>query len=128
MISALTLRAVWAWLRKHALAIVAALAALAGIVAYALGRRSTREDTRTATDAARAEGRADVLTESAAEHVVRADAARAEDARLRDLQERAEAEAAAKAREVESMSPDEKVALGIALVEARRRRQAERGR
>lgn len=129
MISALAfLRAAWTWCRKHALAIVAGLAAIGGLVAYLLGRRSTRDDTDRARDVGAATGRAEVHDATATEHRSRADAARDEQRDLERAQDAAEAAAAQKAREIETMTPDEKVALGEALIAARRRRQEERGR
>lgn len=129
MISALAfLRAAWSWCRKHALAIVAGLAAIGGLVAYLLGRRSTRDDTDRARDVGAAQGRAEVHDATATEHRSRADAARDEQRDLERAQDAAEAAAAQKAREIETMTPDEKVALGEALIAARRRRQEERGR
>lgn len=129
MISALAfLRAAWTWCRKHALAIVAGLATIGGLVAYLLGRRSTRDDTDRARDAGAATGRAEVHGETATTHRSRADAARDEQRDLERAQDAAEAAAAQKAREIERMSPDEKAALGEALIAARRRRQEGRVR
>ncbi|MCC6649053.1 MAG: hypothetical protein IT374_26230 [Polyangiaceae bacterium] len=122
------LRAAWSWCRRHAVAILAGLAALGGLVAYAIGRRSTKDDTRRATDVGRAEGHADVLDEQTTTHTARADAARDEQRDLERAQDAAESAAMRKARDVERMSPDEKAALGAALIAARKRRQEERGR
>lgn len=128
VVTGMWLRAAWTWCRKHALAIVAGLAAIGGLVAYLLGRRSTRDDTDRARDVGAATGRAEVHDETATTHRTRADAARDEQRDLERAQGAAEAAAAAKAREIETMTPDEKVALGEALIAARRRRQEERGR
>lgn len=122
------LRAAWRWCRKHAVALLAGLAALGGLVAYAIGRCRSREETDRARDVGTATGRAEVLDEQATTHTARADAARDEQRDLERAQDAAEAAAAAKASEIEHMTPDEKAALGAALIAARRRRQEERGR
>ena len=128
VISALAfLRAAWTWCRKHALAIVAGLAATGGLVAYLLGRRSTRDDTDRARDVGAAQGRAEVHDETATTHRSRADAARDEQRDLERAQDAAIAEAARKRAEAERMSAEDVSRATNELLAARARRQRERG-
>lgn len=126
VVTGMWLRAAWTWCRKHALAIVAGLAAIGGLVAYLLGRRSSRDDTDRARDVGAAQGRAEVHDTTAAEHRTRADAARDEQRDLERAQDAAERAAAEKRAEAERMSAEDVSRATNELLAARYRRQRER--
>lgn len=128
MIAALAfLRAAWAWCRRNALAIVAGLAAIGGLVLYALGRRSAA-DRAPPTDATRAEGHAEILAEQAQEATRRADDARAAESALAAEQAALEREGDAVRARAGEMSAGELSDAMNALAARRAQRQRERGR